>query len=68
MGTNKQTDWGCLYLAAAPVVLALVAAGDGDWIIAGIVLFFVAVMLLVTIAEVVGAISLPGWMHRKRQP
>jgi hypothetical protein len=52
---KKSTpDWGCLYLLLAPVVVTLIAAGDGGWIVGGLTVAAIVVVLIVTIGELLG--------------
>ncbi len=61
-----SNDTGCLLLIALPAVLVLVLLGHGDWIVGAVTLFFIGIVIIVTVGEVLGEIRWPEWMRRRR--
>lgn len=50
-GGDKRDSSGCLYVILMPIGVALVAGGDGHYIIAGVAIVAIAVVLIVSIGN-----------------
>ena len=66
---TDHSDWGCLlYLIGVPFALGAIASGHGDWIVGAVTILFIAVILIVTVGELVGNFRRPRWLPKRQSP